>query len=87
MSSLIAGSKNYAHRQGVIVGLLLFGSAALAKVTQDSVGESWTLLLLVHKHLPFNALQCVQLLQQHMQLVDFSGTAFSSAVHQPTAKV
>lgn len=33
-----AGVKNYATRQSVVVGMLLFGSAALAKVAQDSAG-------------------------------------------------
>jgi hypothetical protein len=42
--SVAAGTKNYATRQSVVVGMLLFGSAALAKVAQDSVGEWLTQL-------------------------------------------
>jgi hypothetical protein len=33
-----AGTKNYAQRQSMIVGMLLFGGAAVAKVAQDSAG-------------------------------------------------
>lgn len=33
------GSRNYATRQSMVVGMLLFGSAALAKVAQDSAAR------------------------------------------------